>query len=645
MSIKRGIDGFIAQLAGASGRHGLRRGASDVMQAALLGSEMFRGYAEKVLGIDLGTTNSCAAVLRDGKAEIVHNMLGKRTTPSVVSFSGGRASVGESARRELAASPQSVISSSKRLMGRKYTDPETIEHISTVPYKIVPHTNGDAWIEVEGRKYSPQEVGSEILKYLKSSVEHVLKEQIKKAVITVPAYFTDAQRKATKIAGEIAGLEVMRVINEPTAAALSYGIDTSKDGTVAVYDLGGGTFDVSILEIKDGIFGVKATNGNSHLGGEDFDAALSNHLIEKIESRHGVQVRSMPELLQEVRAAAERIKCALSEKETAEARFSHLPATRPGATSEDAVFQVTRAEFEEIIAPLIEKTLGPCKEAMLDADIKKGGIDSVVVVGGMTRIPAIRRAVERVFGKKITLGVNPDEAVAAGAAVQGGILVGEMKDYLLIDVAPLSLGIETLGGIFSKIVEKNTSIPIKKTQTFTTSEDGQTSVTVKVYEGERPLVAHNKYLGELVLSGIPPLPKGVPKIEITFEADANGIFTVTARDKETHAACNVKIEPSGGLSREEIDALVKEAADARLEDEKTKLLIETKQKVSDYIKQHREIRDKLKGEISESSLSRLDEKIADLTLYMEKSYANKNEIENRLSDLRKEAGHVWREHK
>ncbi|KAI5190246.1 molecular chaperone DnaK [Nematocida minor] len=645
MGIKRATAKLINSITEAASLSRLFRGVGDIMQPALLTSQIFRGYTERVLGIDLGTTNSCAAVLQDGKAKIIENMQGKRTTPSVVSFTGGKILVGEAAKKEALRDLPSVITSSKRLMGRKYTDPETIEHMGTVPYKVVPHTNGDAWIEVDGKRYSPQKVGSEVLKYLKESVEYVLKEKISKAVITVPAYFTDSQRQATKVSGEIAGLTVLRVVNEPTAAALSYGIDTSQDGTVAVYDLGGGTFDVSILEIKDGVFEVKSTNGNSHLGGEDFDAALTDHLVRRIEKDYGIRVQNVPELMQEVRKAAEKAKCTLSSEERAVIEFSDADRIKGLEKLKKAKIYLSREEFEDIITPLIEKTLVPCKEAMLDADIKKGAIDNVIVVGGMTRIPAIRRAVEKVFGKRITPGINPDEAVAAGAAIQGGILAGEMKDYLLIDVAPLSLGIETLGGIFSKVVEKNTSIPIKKTQTFTTSEDGQSSVTVKIYEGERALVANNKYLGEIVLSGIPPLPKGVPKIEITFEADANGIFTVTAKDKETGAVQNVKIEPSGGLTKEEIDALIEEANNARLEDEKIKLLIETKQKARDYIKQNREIRGKMSTPLSKESADLLDRKIEDLQAYMELSIASREEIEHMLSDLRKEAGRIWIDHK
>lgn len=644
MSLKREMYKAVASAKEGNFLTEVVKKSSEFLRYSLFNQEIFRNYSESVFGIDLGTTNSCVSVMKDGKAVVIPNKAGKRTTPSSVLFKHGRALVGEDARKS-AKSPESLITSAKRLMGRKYTDPETIKHIQTVPYKVVPHTNGDAWIEVDGKRYSPQKVASEVLRYLKDSVEYALNQKVRKAVITVPAYFNDSQRKATKVAGEIAGLSVLRVVNEPTAAALSYGIDTSQNGTVAVYDLGGGTFDVSILEIRDGIFEVRSTNGNSHLGGEDFDASFTEYLCKKIEKEHGIIPKDNPVLMKELREAAEHAKCVLSYKDSVEIDLFKLKEARNVNGARNIKLSVKREEFEKIIEPLIDKTMSPCKEAMLDGDIRKGEIDNLIVVGGMTRIPAVRKAVEKVFGKPITPGTDPDEAVATGAAIQGGILAGEMKDCLLIDVAPLSLGIETLGGIFSKIVEKNTSIPTKKSQTFTTSEDGQDSVTIKIYEGERPIVSHNKYLGEMVLSGIPPLPKGRPKIDVIFEADANGIFTVTAKDKETGAARNVRIEPSGGLTKEEIDALIEEAEISRLEDEKEKALIETRQKVRDYIRQNKEIRERIGIDPKDKSVVNIDSKISDLLSYIDNPLATKEEMEEMLTELRKESGRAWRDHK
>ncbi|KAI5192030.1 molecular chaperone DnaK [Nematocida sp. AWRm77] len=604
-----------------------------------LAEGVLRGYAEPVVGIDLGTTNSCAAVLRNGRPEIVPNEHGKRTTPSAVSFDGGKVLVGERAKKEEIAKHALTVTSSKRLMGKKYLDAEVMEHVKSAGYKIVPHTNGDAWVEVGGKTYSPQQIGAEILRYIKGSVEKSLGEKIRKAVITVPAYFTDAQRKATKTAGEIAGLNVLRVINEPTAAALSYGIDTAKNGTVAVYDLGGGTFDVSILEIKDGIFEVKATNGNNHLGGEDFDAAITQHLVQQLHKKTGYTPEHDPLAMQRIKSAAEKAKCALSSETTTEVSVPFVGSTRTGPVHLSET--LTRAELESVISPLIHKTLAPCKIAMADANVRKGEIDHVVVVGGMTRVPSVRKAVEHIFGKAPIAGVDPDEAVATGAAIQGGILSGEMSSLLLIDVAPLSLGIETLGGVFSRVVEKNTTIPAKRSQTFTTSEDGQTSVTIKIYEGERPLVAHNKYLGELVLSDIPPLPKGTPKIEVVFEADANGMYTVTAKDKDTDAVRHISIQPSCGLSREEVDRLVQEAKENERTDQKEKELIEEKQKAKEYVKDHKRLRETFDSSLSPETKHALSSLLHALESLLDAPGTTHDALARAVQALRKRAGQAW----
>jgi len=617
---------------------GQHTGTLDNKIGIFSGGEIFRRYKDPVLGIDLGTTNTCAAILKENTPYIIENQRGERTTPSVVSFIGGRAVVGQEAKRREREDPSSAISSSKRLIGKKYTDPEVTEHSKQVGYTVAPHTNGDAWVEVEGKKYSPQQIGAEILKYMKESAEKHLGEKIRRAIITVPAYFTDAQRKATKIAGEIAGLKVLRVVNEPTAAALSYGIDPSKNGTVAVYDLGGGTFDVSILEIKDGVFEVRATNGNNHLGGEDFDAKIVEHLAGEVSRQTGFNPVHDALAMQKLRVAAEKAKCALSTEETADIT---VPYIRMGSSPLHFETTLNRNTLEKIADPLIQKTLLPCKIAMADANVKKGEIDHVVVVGGMTRMPAVRKAVEAVFGKPPITGVDPDEAVAAGAAIQGGILSGAVSDLLLIDVAPLSLGIETLGGIFSKIVEKNTPIPTRKTQTFTTSEDSQSSVNIKIYEGERPLVAYNKYLGEVVLSGIPPLPKGAPKIEVAFEADADGIYTVTAKDKDTEISRNIEIQPSGGLTQEEIEEIIKEAEKNQIKDEHEKKLVEAKQKAEEYLKEHRKIREKFENTLSEETKSVLTEQALKLQLLLEERAPTAEKIGEAMAELRKKAGKAW----
>ncbi|KAI5185658.1 molecular chaperone DnaK [Nematocida homosporus] len=604
----------------------------------LMSHNIHRYYAEPIVGIDLGTTNSCAALFRPGKAPLIVTNQGGRTTPSVVGFSQNKVLAGPEVLQHPDIPATARISAAKRLMGRKVADAEVQEHARQVPYQVVAHTNGDAWIAVNNQKYSPPEIGAAILRSLKEAAEAQIGTKISKAVITVPAYFNDVQRKATKAAGEIAGLEVIRVINEPTAAALSYGIDPSKNGTVAVYDLGGGTFDISILEIKDGLFEVRATNGNSHLGGEDFDSLIVQHLLDQIKQQTG-HTLSSPAAIQRVRMAAEKAKCQLSTQDTAAINLPHLEdrAGRPVHFQ----YTLTRSQLEELIAPLIQRTLQPCRSALADAGLQKGQIDHVVVVGGMTRMPAVRQAVTDLFGKPPILGVDPDEAVAVGAAIQGGILTGQVKSVLLVDVAPLSLGIETLGGIFNRIVTKNTTIPTKRTQTFTTSEDGQTSVRIKIYEGERPLVAHNKYLGEIVLDHIPPLPKGTPQIEVTFQADANGMYTVAATNKETRQQHQITIDPAGGLTEAEIQQIIQDAAANRAQDEAAKALIEEKRKASEYLASHKESRERTNTLLSDLQKQELDSLALKLQDKIINPQTTQPELSQALQHLRQAAGKAW----
>lgn len=603
--------------------------------AAIIG----RYYTDTAIGIDLGTTNSCAAVMKDGVPHVIENK-GERTTPSIVSFTPTKTFIGKDAIPKLVTHADSTVFSSKRLIGKKINDPEVREYAKHAPYKIVPHKNEDAWIEIRNKRYSPQEIGAEILKALKNAAEKYLGHAVQKAVITVPAYFNDAQRKATRAAGEIAGLKVLRIVNEPTAAALSYGIDRTKNGKVAVYDLGGGTFDVSILEIKDGVFEVIATNGNNHLGGDDFDNAISSYILKEVEKETGY-LPVDPAAMQRVKAAAERVKCTLSTEDTAHISLPHIgekegmPVHYKGA--------IKREKLNNIVAHLVDKTLLPCRAALADAKLRKGEIDHVVVVGGMTRMPIIRQRVEEVFGKAPITTIDPDEAVAMGAAVQAGIITGTDSSLLLIDVAPLSLGIETLGGIFNRVIEKNTSIPTKKTQTFTTSEDGQTTVTIRVYEGERPLVAHNKYLGEVVLSGIPPLPKGVPKIEVIFEADANGMYTVSAVSKETGEAQEVKIVPASGLTEEEVKKIVEDAQKNRERDNQEKEFVEEKQQALEYIRKHKEIRSRLSVPLPAETRSHLDKLIASVEdAASNQELQSLSSLKEQLSALKKASGLAWR---
>ena len=528
----------------------------------------------KVIGIDLGTTNSCVAVMEGGKPKVLENSEGANTTPSIVAFtSDDERLVGLPAKRQAVTNPTNTLFAIKRLIGRRYDDPEAVKDQKLVPFKIVKGTNGDAWVESHGKQYSPQQISAFILQKMKETAEAKLGEKVTQAVITVPAYFNDAQRQATKDAGKIAGLEVLRIINEPTAAALAYGLDKKKDAkTIAVYDLGGGTFDVSILEIGDGVFEVKSTNGDTHLGGEDFDMVLVGYLADEFKKEQGIDLRSDKLALQRLKEAAEKAKIELSSAAQTEINLPFITADASGP--KHLTMKLTRAKLESLVDSLINRTKGPCEKALKDAGLKAAEVDEVVLVGGMTRMPKVQEVVKQLFGKEPHKGVNPDEVVAVGAAIQGGVLKGEVKDVLLLDVTPLSLGIETLGGVFTRLIDRNTTIPTKKSQTFSTAEDGQNAVTSRVFQGEREMAADNKMLGQFDLLGIPPAPRGVPQIEVTFDIDANGIVHVSAKDKATGKEQSIRIQASGGLSDADIDKMVKDAEAHAAEDKKRRELVE-----------------------------------------------------------------------
>jgi molecular chaperone DnaK len=565
----------------------------------------------KVIGIDLGTTNSCVAVMDGKAAKVIENAEGMRTTPSIVAFSDdGERLVGQPAKRQAVTNPERTFFAVKRLVGRRYDDPMVEKDKKLVPYKIVKASNGDAWVEADGKTYSPSQVSAFILQKMKETAEAHLGQKVDQAVITVPAYFNDAQRQATKDAGKIAGLEVLRIINEPTAAALAYGLDKSKTGTIAVYDLGGGTFDVSILEIGDGVFEVKSTNGDTFLGGEDFDMRLVSYLADEFQKEQGINLRNDKLALQRLKEAAEKAKIELSSTTQTEINLPFITADAAGP--KHLTMKLTRAKFEALVDDLVQKTIEPCRKALKDAGLTAGEIGEVVLVGGMTRMPKVQEVVKQFFGKEPHKGVNPDEVVAIGAAIQAGVLQGDVKDVLLLDVTPLSLGIETLGGVFTRIIDRNTTIPTKKSQVFSTAEDNQNAVTIRVFQGEREMAADNKVLGQFDLMGIPPSPRGMPQIEVTFDIDANGIVNVSAKDKATGKEQQIRIQASGGLSEADIQKMVKDAEANAAEDKKRRAAVDAKNHADSMVHSTEKALAEHGSKVEESERRAIEDAVSDL---------------------------------